>query len=281
METEPLPCQPDADLQLQRDTHYQAVDTLRGMLPPPCVDTPEAWLLRDNSALVLVTGLVPVSAPEARLAGNYVAALEHASDCMHQAGLQDADPKRADQLRNQASRMRRDACGYYATLVRMQATRQKREANPVTCDSAALTERCMLGMMQEALASMPPGAPRARAVAAPAPAPAAAAPAPPPAAAAPAPAAAEQPPAPAPRQFVDYDDWPEEVKHKYRVCAEADRYAIVHTMQAQLIRRLGRVPDNCDFELPEPEVLEALITGNNLNLQWCDSYVPWKPPAEE
>jgi hypothetical protein len=54
----------------------------------------------------------------------------------------------------------------------------------------------------------------------------------------------------------------------------------VHTREAELIRKQRRLPGNCGFEPPEPEVLEALITGDSLNLRWCDEYVPWEPPVE-
>ena len=36
----------------------------------------------------------------------------------------------------------------------------------------------------------------------------------------------------------------------------------MHTKQAKLIRKLRRLPANCDFEPPEPEVLQELITGD-------------------
>jgi hypothetical protein len=287
MDNEPPPYPLDPDIRLQRDTHYESVHSLRRMLPPPPIGTPEAWLMRDEVALGSVAALVPASPPEARLAANHVAAMDHASDCMHRAGLyDDTDPKLAGRLRAQSASMGREARGYYNTLLRMQATRQKREANSVTCESAAMTEHCVLGLMQDALARAPPGPPQTDARVAAEAASAAAGTA----AAARAAgvgsttggksAAADAAPA-APKQFLDYKDWPEEVKRKDRLRSAVDRYAIVHTMRAQLIRKLRRLPDNCDFEPPEPEVLEALINGDSLNLRWCDEYVPWAPPAEE
>jgi hypothetical protein len=264
----------DPDIQLQRDIHLEAVDTLRRSLPPPPINTPEAWLRRDRVALAKVAELVPANATESALAASHVAALAHFNDCTRQASLKRDDPRRTDQLRSQAASMGREARGFLGSLLRAQGTRKRREADPVACDRAAMTEHCVLGLMMDALDRLPPlpeslAVPPADALAGPI---ADGAPAAPPSPAAAVPAA--------PKQYLDYKDWPEEVKRKDRLRSAVDRYAIVHTMQAQLIRRLRRLPDNCDFEPPEPEVLEALINGDSLNLRWCDEYVPWEPPVE-
>jgi hypothetical protein len=84
------------------------------------------------------------------------------------------------------------------------------------------------------------------------------------------------PPAEKPR-LLDYDEWPEEEKQKDRLRAKADRYAILHRKEAKLIRQLGGLPPDCDFEPPDPEVLHAIITGDTSNLRWVDTYEPWKP----
>jgi len=57
----------------------------------------------------------------------------------------------------------------------------------------------------------------------------------------------------------------------------AGRYAILNTDRVKLIRKLGRLPDNCDFEPPEPKLLHEIITGNSSNLCWADEYEPHKP----
>ncbi|HXA25350.1 MAG TPA: hypothetical protein VNW90_23965 [Acetobacteraceae bacterium] len=49
MDTPPQP--PNPILLLSRDTCYQLVHTLRGMLPPPVTDTPEDLARRDNAAI--------------------------------------------------------------------------------------------------------------------------------------------------------------------------------------------------------------------------------------
>ena len=185
---------------------------------------------------------------------------------MLQAGQHLGDPKVAGQLRAQAASMGREARGYLGVMLRLQRVREKREANDGTRDSAAMTEHCTLGLMTDALDSMPPlplvparapvlaGAAAART--------AAKVPGPPP---------AEKP------RLLDYDEWPEEEKQKDRLRAKADRYAILHRKEAKLIRQLGGLPPDCDFEPPEPEVLHQIITGDTSNLRWVDTYEPWKP----
>jgi len=253
--------QPDPAIQLQFDLHARVVDTLRGILPPPLEDMPEAWSLRDRLALSDVNCLLPANPVEARLAALHVAATEYARYCLLQAPLYVDDPKRWGQLMAQAASMGREARGYVNTLYRVQRVRQKREATEASRDAAAMAEHCTLGLMTQALERMPPGPPKRPAVQ-PAKAVAAAAPAP----------AAEK------VHYRDYSEWSEEEKQADRLRAKADHYAIVNTVRVKEIRKLGRLPDNCDFEPPEPEVLHAIINGDTSNLRWADEYEPWVPP---
>jgi hypothetical protein len=247
--------QPDPELQLQRDIYYRAAETLRGMLPPLLEDTPEALARRDRVAIATVASMVPCNPAEAALAAQHVAALAHASDCYQQAVHHAADPKRVAQSRAQAASMGREARGFLGSLLRLQAARQKREAHDASRESALWTERSALGLMNQALETMPP---------------------PPPAAPAPPTAAAPEPRPPSP--FLpprEYDDWSDEEKRLDRLRAAASRYAVLHTMRVQLIRKLGKLPDNCDFEPSSPELLQEIITGNHSNLRWADTYEPW------
>jgi hypothetical protein len=260
--------QPDPERQLQRDIHYQVAATLRNMLPPPIEDTPEALARRDRVAIATVAAMIPCNPAETTLAAHHVAALAHAGDCMRLAVHHAADLKQANQLRAQAARMGREARGYCATLLRLQAARQKREAHDASRESATWTEASVAGLMTQALETMPPAPP-----AAPAPPPA-----PPARPAAAARAAAAAPAERAPSPFLpprEYDDWSDEEKRLDRLRAAASRYAVLHTMRVQLIRKLGKLPDNCDFEPPPPEVLQEIITGNHSNLRWADTYEPW------
>jgi hypothetical protein len=162
--------------------------------------------------------------------------------------------------------MGRESRGFLGSLLRLQAARQKREANDASRDSAAWTERSTFGLMSQAMEVMPPAE-------APAPPPV-----PPPSAALSPPPAAELPPS----RFLppqDYSEWSDEEKRQDRLSARASRYAILNTMNVQLIRKLGRLPDNCDFEPPDPELLHEIIHGTHPNLLWADTYEPYVMPA--
>jgi hypothetical protein len=263
------PHQPDFDMQLERDIYYVVTQALRTGLPPPIEDTPEGWLRRDRTAIATVASLVPVSSAEARLAAHHVAAMAHSEEALREAVLQAADPKRVAQLRGQSASMGREARGFLGSLLRLQAARQKREANDASRESACWSERSTLGLMTQAMEIMPP---------APLPAPAPPAEALPAARSAPPPAAELPPSRYLPPQ--DYSEWSEEEKRQDRLSARASRYAILNTKDVQLIRKLGRLPDNCDFEPPDPELLHEIIHGNHPNLLWADTYEPWQAAAQ-
>jgi len=258
----PPPHQLDPALQLQRDIDCEAAETLRAMLPPPLTDTPEAWTRRNRVAMARVAALVPASCVEADLAALAVAAAAHAKDCLRQASECEDDRKESGKLRAQAASMGREARGYLGKLDRMQVVRLKREATDDTRDSAAMTEHCVFGLMSDAMESLPPLVRPAR-PAAPAAAPAGRA------------AAAAQPPAQV--RLRDYEEWTDEEKREDRLRAKAGRYAILNTARVRLIRQLGRLPDNCDFEPPEPEVLHEIIHGDSSNLRWADTWEPYVP----
>jgi hypothetical protein len=127
---------------------------LHATLPPPLADTPEAWALRDSAALAAVVSLAPVNMAEAALAAHHVVAMDHASDCLRLAAQHAADPEVAGRLRDQAASMGRVARGYQSMLLKVQAVRRKRQANPVTRESDARTEQYVLRQMTEALESI-------------------------------------------------------------------------------------------------------------------------------
>jgi hypothetical protein len=267
MSEQPAPHQPDFDMQLERDIYYVVVQALREGLPPPVEDTPEGWLRRDRTAIATVASLVPVSSAEARLAAHHVAAVAHSDEALRQVVLQAADPKRLAQARAWSASMGREARGFLGSLLRLQAARQKREAHDASRESAAWSERSTLGLMTQAMEIMPPASVPVAA---------------PPAAASP-PLVQPVPPPPAaelpPSRYLppqDYSEWSEEEKRQDRLSARASRYAILNTKDVQLIRKLGRLPDNCDFEPPDPELLHEIIHGNHPNLRWADTYEPWQ-----
>ncbi len=251
---------PDPALQLQREIDLVAAESLRGMLPPPIADTPEARARHARVAMALVSAMAPANPVEADLAACHVAAVAHYKGCLRQAGEHVADPKQAGKLRAQAASMGREARGFLGRFERMQAVREKRDANDATRESAAWTQHRVLNQLTQALESLPPAPPPANQP----PAPAAAAP-------------SKPPKAPPPR---DYDEWSEEEKRVDRLRATAGRYAILNTMRVERIRQLGGLPPDCDYEPPPPDVLHEIINGNSSNLRWADTYEPWVAPAE-
>jgi hypothetical protein len=263
-EPDPAP-DPDRDPDAQRlwDIRRHAAHLLRRALPRPVDDAPEAWALRDRVALAAVASLVPASAAELQLAVNHVAANAHASDCMDEVAGQAHDPKRADQLRSQSAKMGREARGFVNTLLRLQAARKQREGTKEACDSAAWIEHGVLSQMTEAIERLPPGPPAPRGDAA--------------EVSGEAPAGEARPPVKL-RVLRDYNDWSDEEKRVDRLRWEVDRYAILKTRHAKLIRQLGGLPPNCDFEPPRDEVLQQLIRRTDSNITWVDTWEPWVHP---
>ncbi len=145
------PRQPDPADQRQRDILDEVSRILRDALPRPLADTPEAWARRDRVALAEVVCLAPASLAEAGLAAHGVAAAAHAADCLRQAAQHAADPKRAGQLRAQAASMGREARSYHSMLLKVQAVRRKRDANPAIREAHARTEQYVLRQLTEAL----------------------------------------------------------------------------------------------------------------------------------
>jgi hypothetical protein len=253
--------------QLQRDIHYQAVATLRGMLPPLVHATPEDWARRDRVALATVAAMVPCNPAEARLAALHVATLARAKDCLAQVARHTDDVKTAGKLRAQAASMGRESRGYLGALFLLQSVRVKREAKDASRNSAGWAEHCVLGLMTEALEGMPAAAgPVVVAASASAPA---------------IESAAETPSPPPQPRYRDYNDWSDEVKRRDRLSWETGRYAVRNTMRVKLIRRLGGLPPDCDFEPPSPELLHGIIHGTRPNLRWADTSEPWVSPAAE
>ena len=247
---------PDPALQLQRDIHLQVVDLFRTALPGRPDDTPDAIVCRERNAIAEVAAMLPANAHEAALAARSVAAGAHADDAMREVQLHPGDMKVIHQLRNQAASMMRQSRGLVSLLVRVQTERRKREAKDPAREADAWTEYSVRSLLTEAHESLPPPAPR---------------PARPPAAAPPE-RSRYAPPEPDPSLS------PEEaakVERHALLRRQASRYAVLHTARVKEIRQLKGLPENCDYEPPEPDLLDAIINGNSSNLRWADRYVPW------
>jgi len=216
-------CQrPDLSLQLPKSMYYQLIHTLRAALAPVS-DTPEDLARRDHAAIAQVASLLPANADEVTLAAQYVAASARAIDLTRLANeYRTTDHSFTLKCDAQAAGMIREARGARSLLLRVQATREKREADPAAADRAAWTEHCAIGLMAEALGhtqSTPNAAPQP---------------------------AADPEPAEEPE--------PDPI-------AAAEEYAVLYPERAALIRRLGRVPENASFAPPEDYLVRALVTG--------------------
>jgi len=240
------PHQPDPALQFQRDAYHELSHTLRSMLPPPIEDTEEGRARRDRVALGKVAAMAPANPVEADLAAYHVAAMAHVAHCVREAEQSGGDRKRVAQLEAQAIRMGREARGYISKFVLLQTARRKREATQAGCDSAAITEHCVFGLMTDALDSIAPAPAEAMA---PQPAPVRRS-------GLPAPPVPSPPPRTAPAPEETAEPQPD-------LAAEAERYAIVYPHRARLIRSHGGVPDDCDFGPPEPELVPFIVTGTS------------------
>lgn len=139
-------------LQFARDTYYQVVHTLRGLLPPPVTDTPEDLARRDNAAIAHVASLLPANADEAHLASQHVAANAYAMDCLRVAReYATADHSFFLRCNAWAVSMMRQSRSARALLLRVQAERRTREADHAAADRAAWTEHCAIELMTDAL----------------------------------------------------------------------------------------------------------------------------------
>ena len=229
MDTQSQPA--DLSLQLPRDVYHVVVYTLRGLLPPPETDTPEAEARRDRAAIARVASMLPANDEEADLASRCVGHAAYGMDCLRLAReYRGSDHSFFLKCTAQASSTERKAQSARLLLQRLQAERRKREADSTATDQDAWTEHCAIGMMADALGDPSPEA-------TPEPSP------PPP----PAPQSAEEP-------------VPDLV-------AEADRYAVIYPQRAARIRSLGGLPQPCDFGPPPPELVDAIVTGTSPTLR--------------
>ena len=237
--TDPL----DLSYQLAGDVYRLVVHTLRGLLPPPEDDSPEAEALRDRAAITRVAAMLPANADEAFLAAQCVGARLYGMGCIREArGLAKTDPEWQRKCAAQGFSAFRESRQARSLLARLQAAREKREADPAATDRAAWSEHCSIGLMTDALGEAP-----------------AAVPAEPP-----------RPPTPEPPALAAAEP-PADTEPKRDLAAEAELYAIMYPRRAKLIRSLGGLPDNPDFGLPDPELVPFIATGTTPALLALDA----------
>ncbi len=240
MDAPAQPEQLDLTLQLPLDMYHQLIHTLSQALPLVSA-APEDLVRRENAAIAQVAALLPANADEANLAAQVVAAEAEAVHLLGTARQYPQDSAFALRCSALAANMMRQARGARSLLLRVQAVREKREADAAAADRAAWVEHCAIGLMAQALGrdALAPMA---------------------------------EPPAPAPEPVPDAEPQPDPI-------AEAEHYAVIYPRRAALIRRLGRVPDKCSFGPPEDYVVRALVTGRTPALLALDEQMAGAPPG--
>ncbi len=143
--------------QLMPDVYHDLIHKLRAALPSPPTDSPEDRARRDRAAIAKIAALCPANAAEADIAALYVAASEQWKECLRLAQQPERSFHGALKYRARADSMMRQAQSALRLLLRMQAARQKLEADSEARDRAAWTEHCAIALMTEALS--PPPAP--------------------------------------------------------------------------------------------------------------------------
>ena len=146
----------DLAAQLPAGAYHYLMHTLRKTLPDLLTNSPEDIVRRDQSAMARVAALCPANIAEAEVAASHVAHAEHAKACLRDAKTPEISLLGVMKCRAQAASMSRQADSSLRMLLRMQAARQKIEANPETRDRAAWSEHCTLNLLAEALSPPPP-----------------------------------------------------------------------------------------------------------------------------
>jgi hypothetical protein len=260
---------------LPESVYLQIVDTLRELLPDPTSNDPEHRAQQLEAAIAEVGSYSPVNAAEANLAARYIAFSAHADDCLRLACLKASkgDLDWVAKCRAQANATARQASGQLNLLLRMQKERRKLEKDGHALNRAAWAEHCAIGMMTDALAGRPTPEnnspspcgriePRSGSMGAGDLQPATQCDQTPP----PAPAPTAEPPTPAPQ--------PEPPP-----LSEAVSYAVLYPDRAALIRRLGYVPHDVDFDPPDDDLVQALLAAQDPFLTKLDErFAQWEPP---
>jgi hypothetical protein len=136
--------------------YYQLVHTFCDALPAPLSDSPEHLALRNEAAISHVAALEPANIAEAELAALHVIALQQVKSAVRLAEDPATPLPKVVQCRAHALGYMRQAHGALRALERMQARRQRTQANDEARDYAATISTHALSQMTEALNAPPP-----------------------------------------------------------------------------------------------------------------------------
>ncbi len=141
---------------LPGDAFAEIILVLRGALPPPGLDDPDAmawqdWARRDRAAMAAVAALLPENAAEGRLAARFVVADAWSLDCLRLARERRHEPDVAQKCTAQAMSLMRESNRAISLLLRLQAARRRTEKDAAEVDRAAWAEHSAGAAMGEAL----------------------------------------------------------------------------------------------------------------------------------
>jgi inorganic triphosphatase YgiF len=145
---------PPPAIELSTPLYYHLVYTITDLLPPPLDDTPEGLRARNHAAIAKVAALLPVNANEIDLAAQCIAARAQAEDVLRLLRQNAHDIGLMIRLNAQYASMVRTSLSVLGRLMRVQASRQKREAIDGAASEDAwaqhVAERSMLAMLDPA-----------------------------------------------------------------------------------------------------------------------------------
>ena len=153
IQNSPADPQPDWAQLLPREAFREVIRVLRGCMPLPDADGPEAWGRQDRAAMAAVAALRPENAAEGQLAAQFVLAEAWAADCLRLAGERRRETGIAMKCRAQALSFMREAKSAWRLLGKAQAERRALEKDAEAASRAEWAEHAALGMMAEGLAA--------------------------------------------------------------------------------------------------------------------------------
>jgi hypothetical protein len=211
--------------------YYQLIHTLSGCLPPPRTNSPEDRIRHENAIIARIASMLPANADEAHIAGQCIAAQAQSDECLRLSQVHIADERLFMRFTALSVGMMRQSNSARSLLMRVQAQREKREADAGALNQANWIEHCAIGLMADALGRAGP--------------------------------APMEEPAPPPTSE-------EEAEPQADLAAEADQYALIHPRRAALMRRLGGLPEKCTFGPPAAELVDAIVSGSSPVLRALD-----------
>jgi hypothetical protein len=207
-------------------------DIYSDVVPPTLTDA-ELIAERVRAAIAEIASMCPANAEEARIALRVVTADAQARDCIRHARMLFNDPTPAMKCQAQASLMLRTANASRAQLLRVQAARRKREADPATCNQDAWTIHATEGFLLAANGQQVPEPP---------------------------PRPEPEPPAPPSPTAT----------HQTTQLAEAEHYAILYPNRAAEIRAHGGVPPIARYGPPDAKLILQIVSSASPILQQID-----------